>query len=213
MQCASSTANKEIRCPAIASRNRSLLNRSGATNSSRNSPLRKRSKTSRYASSPSVESIRADLYAHLTPWQRVQVARHPARPSVLEYVDLLFTEWTEVHGDRPLVQEADGGFRSTYAQAADRVDRWASGVAAGSAPGDRVVLATDNGYEQFLLTLAVARAGRLPAPVNAQMAPSEIDHVVADSGTGELAGLRGRMQIDISDGAHHYRFDYSLPGQ
>jgi Protein of unknown function (DUF3224) len=37
-------------------------------------------------------------------------------------------------------------------------------------------------------------------------------HVVADSGTGELAGLRGRMQIDISDGAHHYRFDYSLPG-
>jgi acetyl-CoA carboxylase carboxyl transferase subunit alpha len=47
-----------------------------------------------------VDSIRADLYAHLTPWQRVQVARHPARPSVLEFVDLLFTEWTEVHGDR-----------------------------------------------------------------------------------------------------------------
>ena len=40
-----------------------------------------------------VESIRADLYAHLTPWQRVLVARHPARPSVLEYVDLLFTEF------------------------------------------------------------------------------------------------------------------------
>ena len=47
-----------------------------------------------------IESIRADLYAHLTPWQRVLVARHPARPSVLEYVELLFTEWTEVHGDR-----------------------------------------------------------------------------------------------------------------
>src|SRR5436190_9355056 len=47
-----------------------------------------------------VESIRADLYAHLTPWQRVQVARHPGRPSVLEYVGLLFTDWTEVHGDR-----------------------------------------------------------------------------------------------------------------
>jgi acetyl-CoA carboxylase carboxyl transferase subunit alpha len=47
-----------------------------------------------------IESIRADLYAHLTPWQRVQVARHPARPSVLEFVDLLFTDWTEVHGDR-----------------------------------------------------------------------------------------------------------------
>jgi acetyl-CoA carboxylase carboxyl transferase subunit alpha len=47
-----------------------------------------------------IESIRTDLYARLTPWQRVQVARHPARPSVLEFVDLLFTEWTEVHGDR-----------------------------------------------------------------------------------------------------------------
>ncbi len=88
----------------------------------------------------------------------------------------------EAHGDRALVQEADGGFRSSYAQAADRVDRWAAGVAAGSAPGDRVVIATDNGYEQFLLTLAVSRAGRLPAPVNAQMSPAEIDHVVADSG-------------------------------
>jgi acetyl-CoA carboxylase carboxyl transferase subunit alpha len=47
-----------------------------------------------------IASIRADLFAHLTPWQRVLVARHPARPSVLEYVDLLFTEWTEIHGDR-----------------------------------------------------------------------------------------------------------------
>ena len=88
----------------------------------------------------------------------------------------------EVHGDRPLVQEADGGFRSTFAQAADRVDRWAAGVAAGSAPGDRVVLATGNGYEQFLLTLAVARARRIAAPVNGQMAPAEVDHVIADSG-------------------------------
>jgi len=47
-----------------------------------------------------VDSIRADLYSHLTPWQRVLVARHPARPSVLEYVDLLFTEFMEIHGDR-----------------------------------------------------------------------------------------------------------------
>ena len=46
------------------------------------------------------ESIRADLYRHLTPWQRVQVARHPARPSVLEYASLLFTDFAEIHGDR-----------------------------------------------------------------------------------------------------------------
>jgi acetyl-CoA carboxylase carboxyl transferase subunit alpha len=36
----------------------------------------------------------------LTPWQRVLVARHPGRPSVVEYVNLLFTEFTEIHGDR-----------------------------------------------------------------------------------------------------------------
>ena len=35
--------------------------------------------------------------------------------------------------------------------------------------------------------------------------------VVPDSGTGELAGLRGRMAIDIVDGAHLYTFDYELP--
>jgi acetyl-CoA carboxylase carboxyl transferase subunit alpha len=46
------------------------------------------------------ESIRADIYRHLTPWQRVQVARHPARPSVLEYASLLFTDFAEIHGDR-----------------------------------------------------------------------------------------------------------------
>ena len=35
--------------------------------------------------------------------------------------------------------------------------------------------------------------------------------VVPDSGTGELAGLRGRMAIDIVDGAHSYTLDYELP--
>jgi len=35
--------------------------------------------------------------------------------------------------------------------------------------------------------------------------------VVPDSGTGELAGLRGTMRIDISDGEHSYGFDYTLP--
>jgi hypothetical protein len=36
--------------------------------------------------------------------------------------------------------------------------------------------------------------------------------VVPDSGTGELAGLAGRMAIDIVDGKHSYRFDYTLDG-
>ena len=47
-----------------------------------------------------ITSIRQDLYASLTPWQRVLVARHPARPTTLDYVEQLFTEFVELHGDR-----------------------------------------------------------------------------------------------------------------
>jgi acetyl-CoA carboxylase carboxyl transferase subunit alpha len=47
-----------------------------------------------------IESIRADIYSHLGPWQRVQVARHPARPATLDYVERLFTDFVEIHGDR-----------------------------------------------------------------------------------------------------------------
>src|SRR5829696_2854015 len=46
------------------------------------------------------DDIRAELYANLTPWQRVLVARHPNRPNTLDYVERLFTGWEELHGDR-----------------------------------------------------------------------------------------------------------------
>src|SRR5687767_2972491 len=47
-----------------------------------------------------VESVRAEIYRRLTPWQRVLVARHPNRPTVLDYVGRLFTDFTEISGDR-----------------------------------------------------------------------------------------------------------------
>jgi acetyl-CoA carboxylase carboxyl transferase subunit alpha len=47
-----------------------------------------------------IESIRAQIYAGLTPWQRVLVARHANRPTVLDYAGRLFTEFTEISGDR-----------------------------------------------------------------------------------------------------------------
>ena len=47
-----------------------------------------------------VSVMRGDLYRNLTPWQRVQVARHPSRPTTLDYVDYLFTDFVELHGDR-----------------------------------------------------------------------------------------------------------------
>ncbi len=46
------------------------------------------------------DQIRAEIYANLTPWQRVLVARHPNRPNTLDYLERLFTGWDELHGDR-----------------------------------------------------------------------------------------------------------------
>jgi acetyl-CoA carboxylase carboxyl transferase subunit alpha len=43
---------------------------------------------------------RLEIYSRLTPWQRVLVARHPSRPDMLDYVDRLFSDFVELHGDR-----------------------------------------------------------------------------------------------------------------
>ncbi len=40
------------------------------------------------------------IYSNLTPWQRVQLARHLDRPHALDYIQRLFTNWTEISGDR-----------------------------------------------------------------------------------------------------------------
>ena len=61
------------------------------------------------------DEIRAELYANLTPWQRVLVARHHARPNTLDYVERLFTSFDELHGDRRFADDNAivGGF-ATY---------------------------------------------------------------------------------------------------
>ena len=47
-----------------------------------------------------IETLRETLYSALTPWERVQISRHPDRPKTDDYVDALFTDVVEVHGDR-----------------------------------------------------------------------------------------------------------------
>jgi acetyl-CoA carboxylase carboxyl transferase subunit alpha len=47
-----------------------------------------------------LDAARREVYAKLTPWQKTLVARHPNRPYTLDYVQALFTDWTELHGDR-----------------------------------------------------------------------------------------------------------------
>lgn len=44
--------------------------------------------------------LRQEIFANLTPAQRLQVARHPRRPSTLDYIQAITDEWIELHGDR-----------------------------------------------------------------------------------------------------------------
>src|SRR5437867_7853731 len=44
--------------------------------------------------------LQAEIYAGLTPWQRTQVARHPQRPSTLDYIGRICDSFLELHGDR-----------------------------------------------------------------------------------------------------------------
>jgi len=46
------------------------------------------------------ELLRREIYANLSPFQRVQLARHPRRPYALDYIERCFSDWTELHGDR-----------------------------------------------------------------------------------------------------------------
>ena len=47
-----------------------------------------------------IDSTQREIYSALTPWQRVQIARHPKRPYALDYVRLVFEDFQELHGDR-----------------------------------------------------------------------------------------------------------------
>jgi acetyl-CoA carboxylase carboxyl transferase subunit alpha len=47
-----------------------------------------------------LSQIKKDTYGNLTPWQRVQLARHPKRPYTLDYIEMLMTDFIEIHGDR-----------------------------------------------------------------------------------------------------------------
>ncbi|WP_438725942.1 acetyl-CoA carboxylase carboxyltransferase subunit alpha [Parasphingorhabdus sp. DH2-15] len=52
------------------------------------------------------------IYANLTPWQKTQVARHPERPHFRDYIDLMFTDFMPLSGDRAFADDAAiiGGF-------------------------------------------------------------------------------------------------------
>lgn len=53
-----------------------------------------------------IEEMKKEIYSNLTAWQRVQLSRHPKRPYSLDYIDLIFTDFEELHGDRRFREDA-----------------------------------------------------------------------------------------------------------
>jgi len=51
------------------------------------------------------QQLTKDIYSSLTPWQVTQIARHPQRPYTLDYIGDLFTDFTELHGDRTFADD------------------------------------------------------------------------------------------------------------
>ena len=53
-----------------------------------------------------LEQLIQEVYTNLSPWQRVQLSRHPQRPYAEDYIGLLFTDFQELHGDRKFRDDA-----------------------------------------------------------------------------------------------------------
>jgi len=47
-----------------------------------------------------VKELRSDIFSSLSPWQKTQIARHPDRPYTLDYINLIASDFVELHGDR-----------------------------------------------------------------------------------------------------------------
>ncbi len=51
------------------------------------------------------DQLRAEIYSRLTPWQKVLISRHANRPYTLDYLESVFTDFTEMHGDRSFADD------------------------------------------------------------------------------------------------------------
>jgi acetyl-CoA carboxylase carboxyl transferase subunit alpha len=59
-----------------------------------------------------IEEMRRQIFANLSPWDRIKIARHPKRPFALDYAELTFSNFSELHGDRLFADDPAviGGF-------------------------------------------------------------------------------------------------------
>src|SRR5262245_2921128 len=62
-------------------------------------------------------ALKKRVYGQLDAWQTIQVARHPERPQLVDYIDLIFDEFVELHGDRAIGD--DRAIRCGFARLGD----------------------------------------------------------------------------------------------
>ena len=110
-----------------------------------------------------IEATRRDIYSSLTPWQRVQIARHPRRPYALDYVAALCEDFQELHGDRQYKDDRAiiGGTAFLDGEAVMIVAQQK-----GRDPKERIVrnfgMPQPEGYRKALRLMRLAEKFRLP---------------------------------------------------
>jgi acetyl-CoA carboxylase carboxyl transferase subunit alpha len=110
-----------------------------------------------------LEEVKKEVYSNLTPWQTVQVARHPQRPLLRDYIGGIFSDFIELHGDRCFGDDRGiiGGFAKI-----DRYQVMLIGHQKGKTVEDNVRtnfgMANPEGYRKALRLMKLAEKYHLP---------------------------------------------------
>src|SRR5688572_16894309 len=108
-------------------------------------------------------ALTQEIYARLTPWERVQVARHPARPYSRDYLETAFRDVMELHGDRLLGD--DGAVFTGFATIWDRrvmVVAQRKGRDTKERLASNFGMARPEGYRKAMAKMRLAERFRLP---------------------------------------------------
>jgi acetyl-CoA carboxylase carboxyl transferase subunit alpha len=146
-----------------------------------------------------LQSVRAELYATLTPWQRVQVARHPNRPSLEDFIARLFTGFVEIHGDRRFAD--DHAIMTGFAEYRDQPVLLVGHVKGGDTK-DKIFrnfgYARPEGYRKAFRAMQLAEKFRRPVVVFVDTPAAYPGIESEERGVAEAiaANLRGMMLLD-----------------
>jgi acetyl-CoA carboxylase carboxyl transferase subunit alpha len=110
-----------------------------------------------------LDSIRKKAYENLSPWQTVQVARHEKRPTLDDYIEGIFTDFIELHGDRCFGDDQGimGGF-ATLKQKRVMVIGHRKGKTVEENVARNFGMATPDGYRKALRLMKLAEKYNLP---------------------------------------------------